>query len=141
VAGELLAVDADTLHLLVRDGEVDLLPWARIRRGRLKAWPGESREALGQGGLLALLSVGHGMLGLVTLPFALLSSAAVMNELSSEPVIKVSKKQVEQLRPFARFPGGWPAGLDPATLVLLTPPAGPVKINSLPRRWPSRENP
>lgn len=122
LAGELLAVDADSLHLLTADHRMISLSWSQVRAARLEAWKSDAARLAGPSMVGLPLSVGHGWFGLISLPIWSLTSTGVVAGLSWKPVLHVPPDKVEELPPFARFPGGLPRGLDRHSLRMLPAP-------------------
>ena len=120
--GELLAVDADSLHLLTADQRTISLSWPQVRAVRLEAWKSDAARLAGPCMVGLPLSAGHGFFGLISLPIWSLASTGVVAGLSLKPVYRVPPGKVEDLRPFARFPAGLPHGLDRNSLHLLPAP-------------------
>lgn len=113
--GELLAVDPDSVFVLVAD-QVAAVPVASLVNVKL------TRFVSGAGGLGAwtfvgvLSTVSHGLVLILTAPlWTLVGSIASASE-SFVPQESVRSTEVAWLRPYARFPQGMPAGLDRASL-------------------------
>lgn len=113
VAGELIAIDADSVHVLA-DGRLVSLPTPtpccvtltafRMDYTALQLWTVV--------GTLSTASHGFGLI--LTGPVWLLTGTLAASAASYAPRIPSTEPAV--LRPFARFPQGIPPGLDRATL-------------------------
>ncbi|MDX1409838.1 MAG: hypothetical protein R3330_16930 [Saprospiraceae bacterium] len=113
--GEMIAITADTLYLLEPDS-AHVYPLARafVNTGSVHvALSTEHPESLGWISVLANLSViGHGYYLAFTLPLNAIATGVVganMNE--PYQVLYPAMIEWEQLRKFARFPQGIPAGI------------------------------
>ncbi|MDQ3995737.1 MAG: hypothetical protein M3303_01830 [Gemmatimonadota bacterium] len=113
VAGELLAIDADTVHVLA-DGRLVSLPrtslcCVTVTAFRMDYSPLQLWAAIG-----TLSTASHGFGLILTGPVWLLTGTLAASAASYAPRIRSTDPAV--LRPFARFPQGIPPGLDRATL-------------------------
>ena len=121
VAGELLTLDAREARLLTSSGVVRL-PLERV--ARLHVETHRTREV----GLAlwttagALSTASHGGFLVLTFPMWLISGIAATAVESRAGILEHPPRPLPDLQPFARFPQGWPEGLDEAQLGALQPP-------------------
>jgi len=111
--GELIAIDADTVHILA-DGRLvsvargtlccAVLAAYRMDLSGLQAW-----WALG-----TLATLSHGLVLILSAPVWTIAGASSVAAASYAP--RVLGTDPETLRPFARFPQGMPPGLDRSAL-------------------------
>jgi hypothetical protein len=113
IEGELIAIDADTVHILTYAGLVSLsraslccvtLTAFRMDYSALQLW-----TALGT---LSTLSHGFGLI--LSAPLWLLTGTLATTAASHAP--RIQSTDPAALRPYARFPQGMPPGLDRSTL-------------------------
>ncbi len=113
VEGELIAVYADTIHVLAAERLVSVPRPSRccvtltafdMNYAPLVIW--------GAAGVLSTASHGIGLI--ITAPIWAIAATSVAANASFAP--RVRSSDAEALRPFARFPHGLPPGLDRTTL-------------------------
>jgi hypothetical protein len=113
VAGELIAIDADTVHVLA-DGRLVSLPTASLCCVTLTAFRMDYAPLQVWAAIGTLSTGSHGVGLILTGPVWLLTGTLAASAASYAPRIRSTEPAV--LRPFARFPQGMPPGLDRATL-------------------------
>jgi hypothetical protein len=111
--GELIAVDADSIHVLA-DGRLlsfsrAALCCAELAAHRMDLFPLQLWSVLG-----TVATVSHGAMLLLTAPTWAIAGTVVTASASYAPRIVSTEPTV--LQPFARFPQGLPPGLDRTTL-------------------------
>ena len=131
IAGELLAVDCDSLRLLVADGRVERLSWRAVRKARLEAWKTRTRSMVGLQGAGTALAIGHGWWGIITLPLWHLTGSVLTGNYTFDPIVTVPDGTWGDLIPFARYPGGLPANLGENELSLQLASDEPVSTRVL----------
>jgi hypothetical protein len=127
VNGELLAVGPDRLWVRESDGVAEVrLPEVHEVRVKRHGWDaGKALKwaligGLATGGVLAgtcasVEGASHcGLVGLVVAGSWLLVGALAAPSMESSSRIDLPRPTPDDLRPFARLPQGWPAGLTPA---------------------------
>ena len=115
IAGELLAVDGDTVFVLPEDGEVRRVPQSFVASARV-AWFDPDVEEMGMWGFLGTLgSFSHGIGLVLSMPVWIISGTAAAASESRAPLLDSQRAGWDVLRRYARFPGGIPADL-PARL-------------------------
>jgi len=124
VEGELIAVDADTIHVLI--GEV-LLSVARPVRCcvTLTAFDIQYAPLALWGAAGVLSTVSHGFVLILSAPVWALAATVAAANASRAP--RVQSIDPGALRPFARFPQGLPPGLDRTTLRPKPWPSAPAR--------------
>ena len=115
VDGELLTLDAREARLLTAGG-VTRLPLERVKRLRLETHrTRETGLALWTvGGVLSTPS--HGSFLVLTVPMWLVGGIAAAAAESRAGILEHPPRPLSDLQPFARFPQGWPEGLEEAQL-------------------------
>jgi hypothetical protein len=111
--GELIAIDADTVHVLT-GGRLVSIPKATICCAVLTAYRMDLSELQVWSAVGVLSTASHGLLLILTAPMWILGGTVATSTASYAPRI-VSIDPVV-LRPFARFPQGLPPTLDRSTL-------------------------
>jgi hypothetical protein len=113
VQGELIAIDADTIHVLA-DGRLVSLARAAVCCAELTAYRMDVSELQLWTVLGIVSTASHGFVLLLTAPiwaiagtFATSAASYAPRVVSTDPVV---------LQAFARFPQGMPAGFDRTTL-------------------------
>ncbi len=116
--GELLAVEPDTVYLLAGE-QVVAFPGDRIRHARV-AW-----FESGAGGLAAwtalgsLASLSNGVIAGITLPLWIITGSLATGAQTRAPLVDYDpgNGSLLRIRAYARFPQGFPDGLDRSTLI------------------------
>jgi hypothetical protein len=110
VAGELIAVEADSLYVLNNE---DLLALARqdITKSKLGTYDSQAGTLGGWTGLGALSTLSHGVLLIFSLPLWLAAGIASTHAQSHASLLEYPHCQWDGQRPYARFPGGLPPGM------------------------------
>jgi hypothetical protein len=111
--GELLAVGADTLWLYSdRAAGVRAVPLGAIRNAEVY-WYDRDTAPIGYWtmiGMISTLSHGYGLV--LSAPVWLMAGLAGGGMELAASRVQVDSRDFARLRPYARFPAGWPAGLD-----------------------------
>jgi hypothetical protein len=117
VAGELIAVDSDTVFVMPLRAVVGI-PKARVRSATLFAYDAEWGRLVAWDVLGTLFTVSNGGFALLTFPMMLITSTAATASRSRAPRVELadSPDRWAQLRLYARFPQGMPPGIDRAGL-------------------------
>jgi hypothetical protein len=115
VEGELIAVGADSLFALAADG-FEGLPRAAITQATLAGYDIEAGTLAGWTLLGTISTASHGIVLLLTAPLWVLAGTFATNSATHAPLIRYPSSAWNDLTPYARFPQGFPAGLDRATL-------------------------
>lgn len=114
-AGELLAVDPDTVFLLSPGDTLIAVPRDRVLRGRLayydaQIWAPSLWTAVG-----TMSTLSHGFVLLVSAPVWIVTGTAATASQSHRPIIDVRRNDGTEWRVvgrYARFPLGMPVGVD-----------------------------
>jgi hypothetical protein len=129
VRGELLAVGPERLWVLEPAG-VRSVPFEEIDQARVRlhgldgkkagAWAVIGGLVTGVALTVACASEGHNggcgkAFAIAAVPWALIGGPAAAS-LGRSSQLRVSRPELESLRPYARFPQGLPEGLDPTLL-------------------------
>lgn len=132
-AGELLAITADSVYVL-RGSAVTVLALRDVRSGRLEAYDPRSGTLAGITTVGTLSTISHGVGLILTAPvWVIVGSVSTASlsaggkydldpaspaELPLAPSGAAGERSASwaDLRPYARFPQGWPAGLDRTSL-------------------------
>jgi hypothetical protein len=118
VAGELLAVEPDTVYVLAGESVV-AFPCEAILKARV-AWFESGAGILTAWTFLgSLASFSNGYIGGLTLPLWIISGSIATGAQSRAPLVdyRLDQGRPSVLRPYARFPQGLPEGIDRSTLV------------------------
>jgi hypothetical protein len=116
IAGELIAVHADSVFLLA-DSTLVSLPRAQVRRATLFAYDAQWGGLATWGFLGTLSAISNGLYFLLTGPTWIITSSIAAGSRSRAPMVSLSDQGGwERLRLYARFPQGLPEGLDRASL-------------------------
>lgn len=111
--GELAAVSRDSLWLLTPT--LVGIPIARIQDARLVRYDPEWDKAAWWTLFGALSTISHGFVLILTAPVWILAGSLSTSSVSRAPM--VNAVDIEQMRPYARFPQGIPPNVDRTTLV------------------------
>jgi hypothetical protein len=110
--GELIAVDADTIHILV--DRLVSLPTASFCCTTVTAFHMDYSPLVMWGAIGTLSTVSHGVGLILSAPFWVLATTSAAASASAAP--RIVSTDAVALRPYARFPQGIPSGLDRKTL-------------------------
>ncbi len=120
--GELIAIERDTVFVLQADG-LARIPTSDISRASLASYDAEMDGLYVWWVLGTLSTFSHGALLILSAPVWLLAGGIGLASHSHKPVTTYdaqydaySRLRIEELRPYARFPQGLPAGLDRRSL-------------------------
>ena len=117
VAGELLAVEADRVHVLTPQGGVVVVEVGGGVAGRVEAYRGAWGGAAGWAAVGAVSSLTHGFFVSLTGPLWGLAGLVASRPASDEGFFAIPGERTwAEVRAFARFPQGMPPGLDPEAL-------------------------
>jgi hypothetical protein len=111
--GELIAVDADTVHVLA-DGRLVSLARATLCCAELTAYRMDLSELQLWSVLGMVSTASHGFVLILTAPIWILAGTSATSAASYAPRIVSTDPVI--LQPFARFPQGIPPGLDRTTI-------------------------
>lgn len=125
VDGELIVVTADSLHILTTTGLASIAR-GDIKRAVLSGYNADSGALAGWTALGTVSTLSHGFGLIFSAPVWVITGIGSSASVSRAAQVVYPKyrgatgPQLQQrwdtLRPFARFPGGWPSGLDRASL-------------------------
>jgi len=118
IAGELLAVEPDTIYVLAGENMV-AFPSESILKARV-AWFESGAGVLSAWTLLgSLASFSNGYIAGLTLPLWIISGSLATGAQSRAPLVDYRPDQgrLMDIRPYARFPQGLPEGIDRSTFV------------------------
>lgn len=115
VEGELIAVDADSIHVL-KEATFVSLGMAGVRSVTLTAFDQPTADATTWMVFGALSAGSHGLLAILTAPTWLAVGVFSVRAMRTAPAVRWTKGDVEALRKFARFPQGIPTAVDRAKL-------------------------
>jgi hypothetical protein len=115
ILGELIAVAPDSLHVLTIAG---LVGFARgdVERATLFGYESPAAAFGGWTALGTLSTLSHGFGLIYSAPVWLITGIGVTANASREARIQYPQDGWLVMRPHARFPAGWPEGLDRSTL-------------------------
>ena len=113
IEGELIAAERDTLHVMAFI-ELVSVPLDSVTEVKLEAFRIERVGFATWTALGVLSSLSHGYVFVLTAPVWILGGTFATSSYSRAPLIVTPT--VEALRPYARFPQGFPPGLDRKTL-------------------------
>lgn len=115
VEGELIAVTADSLYVLVRNDLVSV-PKATVRTATVAGYDNHAAR-LGTWALLGTLStLSHGAGLIISAPVWVLSGIIATASAARAPLTRYPDRAWEALATYARFPQGLPPGLDRSRL-------------------------
>lgn len=141
--GELLATDADSVHVLVpmtrdsRRGRVLSFEWGEVRTWRARAYDRGTGTYAAYTAAGTVSTLSHGLFLVISAPVWLIAGSAITGAESRAADFDETDRQSE-LRPWARFPQGLPPGLDVEGLTLRFDAYredGPVRFRAPARDW------
>jgi hypothetical protein len=112
ISGELIAIEKDSLFLA--SDALQVVAHCDIQSARLVTY-----EALRLGGyvILGLIStISNGFFLIFSAPLWIIGGSAAASSRSFEPIMDYPESSMDQLKPFARFPQGFPSTLDRQTI-------------------------
>ena len=109
VKGELIAISENSIYLLEADTLVELAT-KDVARIRLEAYRREHGSIMAWGFLGTLSTISHGLGLIISAPLWIISSTATAAGVSRNPMHEFPDESLADLRKFARFPQGLPAG-------------------------------
>jgi hypothetical protein len=113
-AGELIAVESDTVFVLPQSGPLSAIPLRHANEGRLAYYDSRS-EYLGLWTFMGILSTAsHGYFLVISAPVWIISGSIASASQSRAPLVRVTRSELSQWRAltiYARFPAGIPPGL------------------------------
>jgi len=117
VAGELIAVDSDTVFVMPPKGLVGI-PKTRVRSATLFAYDAEWGRLAAWGVIGTLFTASNGLIAIFTAPMMIITSTAATASRSRAPRVELADTRDRwwKLRLYARFPQGMPPGIDRAGL-------------------------
>ena len=116
VAGELIAVEPDTMRVLVSTSLV-AVPRGEIARAKLWAWDTEKNVPLVWGSLGSLSTLSHGFFLVFSLPAWVITTAVTSATESRASLLTYPDDAWADLVKWARFPQGLPAGIAAGALI------------------------
>lgn len=109
--GELIAVSADSLHVLSDSGLVSLA-WSAVRRARLTEYDAQ-HGAFGAWTVAGVLSsFSHGVFLILSIPSWLIFGGVSTGIQANQAQVDFPRSEPETMVRYARFPSGLPSGLD-----------------------------
>jgi hypothetical protein len=113
VAGELIAVDPDTVFVMSGEWLVGL-PKGQVRRATLFAYDPQWGQLAAWGVVGTLSTISNGLGLILTAPLWIITSTSAASSRSRAPRVELADRgdRWEKLRLYARFPQGMPPGLD-----------------------------
>lgn len=115
VTGELIAVGEDTVWVLGDEG-LRAVRTAAVVDGQLVGYRSQYGRVVGATTLGSLSTVANGFALIFTFPMWLIVGGMSARGQSRAPIVAAPPASWSALAPWARFPQGLPAGLDPGTL-------------------------
>jgi len=124
VTGELIAVAAESLHVMSEQGGLVAVPRDSIRILRVAGYASESGQLATWTMLGTLGTVSNGWWAAISAPVWILVGSLATGGQSHAPIDDYRARQGSRmvdrdwdtLRPLARFPQGWPEGITPGDL-------------------------
>ena len=115
MSGELIAVQPDSVFILVQDSLV-AMPRAGIADATLAAYDNHWGSLWGWTALGAVSTLSHGIFLILSAPLWILVGSITAASASHEPIRQYPDRPWEELKKFARFPQGLPVGIDRGAL-------------------------
>jgi hypothetical protein len=111
-AGELLAIEEDSLYVLLASGRVETVARAAARRATIAWYDGQWGATAGWGLAGAVSTLSHGFALGLSAPVWIIAGSLAARADSRAPLLTVTTPaQWVDARAYARFPAGLPAGL------------------------------
>ena len=117
IVGELIAIDRGSVFVLPSNRRLVALPVDEVDHARLVAYDARSSGLGWWGGLGTLSTISHGALLIITAPVWLLGTTGAVIWNKHGALEDVPDRSLEEIRAWARFPQGLPAGADPEVLL------------------------
>lgn len=115
LAGEFLAIDADSLYVLLddpaRDDPVVGAPLTSIKKARVAYFDPQVDRVVGWASMGGLMSLSHGLGAAISVPVWIIAGTAMASSQSMTPLREYPKLSPEEFRTYARFPQGPPPRL------------------------------
>jgi|GEM_PF-3087640 len=111
--GELIAIDSDSLYLLVYQAEADTICMG-IHRHRVDAYSlyyAKPNTRFWTIPAITLLSASHGMVSIISAPINLIATSFVQGYVLRRSRSEESDFKIDELSPYARFPRGIPSNI------------------------------
>lgn len=112
VAGELIAVRADTVWILPDSGPVVAVPSSTVKKGRVARYNSQSGAIAGFTALGVVSTISNGFLLGITAPLWIITGIVASSNESHAPLRGVPPLAWADLAAYARFPQGLPPGVD-----------------------------
>jgi hypothetical protein len=124
-SGELIAVSEDRIYVLTDSGLLDL-PQASVTKATLAAYASGAGVLGGWAALGTISTLSHGAILVLTAPLWIIAGSVAAASESKVALHRHPPTPLVQLRPWARFPQGLPAGFgDPGRGPLARGPCRP----------------
>jgi hypothetical protein len=112
VAGELLAVDPDTVFVLTWDGAVRGVPLDSVREATIAWYRGHATDLAAWTVVGTISTISNGVFLLLTAPMWLIAGSAATAAESRAPLVRVpTRADWTTARMYARYPAGLPPDL------------------------------
>jgi len=128
IAGELIAVSADTLWILPDTSRVAAVPTRAVRNGQVARYRSGAGSVAGFTALGIVSTLSNGAFLLLTAPAWLITGIVASSNEAHAPLRDVPPLAWAQLAAYARFPQGLPPGIDLGE-IRPRPAARPVSSN------------
>jgi len=112
IAGELIAVRADTVWILPDSGGVAAVPTTTVRKGWLARYRSDAGAVAGFTTLGVLSTISNGAFLILTAPTWLITGIVATSNESRAPLVDGPPFAWADLAAYARFPQGLPPGID-----------------------------
>lgn len=116
VAGELIAVRADSVWILPENGGVTALATTAVKRGRLAHYSSGAGAVSGFSALGTVTTISNGAFLIFTAPAWIITGVVAASNESRAPLRDVPPLGWADLAAYARFPQGLPPGIDLAEI-------------------------
>lgn len=113
--GELIAIDADSLFVL-SSAQLIGLSMEQVSTVRVETYDPQAGHIVGAGVGGAISTLSHGAWLVLTAPMWMIVTTTSASMRGHEALAEYPRQAVEELQPYARYPGGLPPSLDRATL-------------------------